>query len=163
VFKTNPWAVSLLIALVAVCIAWGGLIDRRIHDRALAAWNTEWRVRRADWFKSRLRRRVVITIVMLAVAVLVATGGGYAALNPDLSACKPAPADQIDFGYALCMVITQAVTASSTDSSRSSPADRDRQRHLAVRVPALLQRGDGCPRGEAGIRASPCATDAGIH
>ncbi len=105
-FKTNPWAVSFLIASLVTCIAWGSLTDRRIHDRALAAWNKDWRKRRADWFQSRLRQRNVFNIVLLLVSVVTGLGAYYTAQNPDLSGCTPPPSGESDFGYGLCVALT---------------------------------------------------------
>jgi len=45
-YRGAPWTLVGLGLLVAALLFWGALIDRRIHDRALAAWNVRWRAGR---------------------------------------------------------------------------------------------------------------------
>jgi hypothetical protein len=70
-YKSAPWSVVCLCLLLVTAIAWGAWLDRRIHDRALAAWNTKWREQRAGWLKTAARYRVVLGAAVVATAVLV--------------------------------------------------------------------------------------------
>jgi uncharacterized protein (DUF2235 family) len=52
-----PWLIALL-----ACLGLGSLIDRRIQDRALAAWSPKWRHMRYLWSREAARPRVVMAI-----------------------------------------------------------------------------------------------------
>jgi hypothetical protein len=58
-YRSDPWRVIRLALTLATLLIWGAAVDRRIQDRALAAWNVEWRANRAIW----LRRSAVFRIV----------------------------------------------------------------------------------------------------
>ena len=58
-YKSTPWSLvclALLLVAVMICSAW---IDRRIHDRALAAWNRKWGEQRYKWLKAVSGRRLM--------------------------------------------------------------------------------------------------------
>lgn len=72
----NPWIdafdkqtssfSSYLFALIG-CLSLGSLIDRRIQDRALAAWNQKWRSVRQLWSKDSARPRIVAALVVIVL------------------------------------------------------------------------------------------------
>ncbi len=70
-YKSAPWSLVCLCLLLVTAIAWGAWLDRRIHDRALAAWNTKWREQRAGWLRKAARYRAVLGAAVVVTAVLV--------------------------------------------------------------------------------------------
>jgi hypothetical protein len=71
-FKGHPKAVGLLVAATTLFALWGSLLDRRIHDRALAAWTGQARAKRYRWFRHSLRVRfVVATLLFLSCLLLL--------------------------------------------------------------------------------------------
>jgi uncharacterized protein (DUF2235 family) len=75
-FQSDPVGVSVLFAATIVFVGWGKLLDRRIHDRALAAWNSNWREKRYRAFQESVRWRRG----MLAILVVAFLGGGAASI-----------------------------------------------------------------------------------
>jgi uncharacterized protein (DUF2235 family) len=53
-FRSHPSNFLTLSTLLVACLLWGALIDRRIRDRSLAAWDPSWSQRRAKWFEASL-------------------------------------------------------------------------------------------------------------
>jgi hypothetical protein len=70
-FKTQPWTLFSLLLLVAVLLLWGQNIDRRISDRALAAWNSRWQDIRHTWLRESTRRRTIAAAFVIFVALLI--------------------------------------------------------------------------------------------
>jgi Uncharacterized alpha/beta hydrolase domain (DUF2235) len=69
----QPWAYALrsfdfclLVATVIAFLRLGSLLDRRIQDRALAAWNLNWRARRKKWFDQTYKPRIAAAFVTAA-------------------------------------------------------------------------------------------------
>jgi uncharacterized protein (DUF2235 family) len=58
------WGVILLCFVIAILLRWGALIDHRIRDRALAAWNKDWELRRFQWSQGRTTRRIVSSLIV---------------------------------------------------------------------------------------------------
>ncbi len=77
-FQSDPYTIFLLAAMTGVFVLWGALIDRRIHDRALAAWNGNSRTGRYIWFQQSLRLRLVIGIPLTVLFALTAAGSAVA-------------------------------------------------------------------------------------
>jgi hypothetical protein len=83
-FRSDPFTVVLLAAMTGVFALWGSLIDRRIHDRALAAWNGKSRANRFHWFQESLRQRflaVIFTVLLFPLSAVF----GIVALSFDWS------------------------------------------------------------------------------
>jgi uncharacterized protein (DUF2235 family) len=66
-FNTQTSTFCLGIILVICCLSLGSLIDRRIQDRALAAWNPKWRAMRHLWSKETSRPRTVAAVCVAAM------------------------------------------------------------------------------------------------
>ena len=62
--SSAPATSITLVALVAGCVWWGKRLDRRIRDRALAAWNAKWHVSRYGAFRDSLRFRAIVTAIL---------------------------------------------------------------------------------------------------
>ena len=71
-YLASSWDVALLCFLIALLLSWGSLLDRRINDRALAAWNKEWAFRRFKWLQGRATFRIVAGCCVAVVAAFVA-------------------------------------------------------------------------------------------
>jgi hypothetical protein len=65
-FESHPIWISCLTFATATLFLWGALIDRRIHDRALAAWNSQWRISRRQWFENIVRQRNRVVAILVA-------------------------------------------------------------------------------------------------
>ena len=70
-YRIAPWHLVWWGTIVATLLAWGSLIDRRIQDRALAAWNVRWRAIRSNWIRQSTTLRMLFGITLAVVA------GGY--------------------------------------------------------------------------------------
>ena len=73
-FRSDPFTIVLLAAMTGMFALWGALIDRRIHDRALAAWNGKSRASRFHWFQDSLRQRfaaVTMTIMLFPLSAVL--------------------------------------------------------------------------------------------
>jgi uncharacterized protein (DUF2235 family) len=57
-FETYPFSASYLMLTIALLLLWDRLLDRRIHNRAQAAWNVKWQESRYRWFLNSLRARI---------------------------------------------------------------------------------------------------------
>jgi hypothetical protein len=68
-FNTQTSTFCLGIILVICCLSVGSLIDRRIQDRALAAWNPKWRAMRHLWSKETSRPRIVAAVCVAAMII----------------------------------------------------------------------------------------------
>jgi hypothetical protein len=66
--RTSPFTVLGLIFGIVILLWWGRILDRRIHDRALAAWNKDWRSTRFAWFQSNMQARIYFTSSIVAMA-----------------------------------------------------------------------------------------------
>jgi uncharacterized protein (DUF2235 family) len=73
---TKPWIDAaeifpspflFLVLSLFGCWLIGSLLDRRIHDRALAAWNPRWRETRSLWFQNSRRSRIASAIIFSIV------------------------------------------------------------------------------------------------
>ena len=73
---TRPWLDALALypfsflylgALIAALLYFGSLLDRRIQDRALAAWNLRWRIVRRAWFLKSDNARIVAIFLLIGV------------------------------------------------------------------------------------------------
>ena len=69
--KTVPATSATLIVLVGACVWWGKRVERRIRDRALAAWNTRWHVSRYAAFRESMRFRYIATAGVLITLLFV--------------------------------------------------------------------------------------------
>jgi hypothetical protein len=58
----------VLISGTLALLYFGSLLDRRIHDRALAGWNARWRSTRYLWFVESNRARLAAVIAVFCVA-----------------------------------------------------------------------------------------------
>jgi uncharacterized protein (DUF2235 family) len=81
--RVNTWSVFLLVAIVGALLAWGRLLDRRVHNRARAAWDSRWRSGRARWLRERLAQRARLAVIVLAVAVVGAAAAWWRSGVPD--------------------------------------------------------------------------------
>jgi uncharacterized protein (DUF2235 family) len=72
-FRSDPSNFLTLSALLVACLLWGSLIDRRIRDRSLAAWDPSWGQRRARWFEASLvwRYKTAFFASVCATALLL--------------------------------------------------------------------------------------------
>jgi len=71
-YRASAWGVALSTLVLVGLLSWGRLIDRRTHDRALAAWNTRWEYSRFKWMQSRTTLRIV-TATIVAILATAAT------------------------------------------------------------------------------------------
>jgi hypothetical protein len=69
-FVSHPWSFLLFVGGIAGLAAWGAHLERRTHDRALAAWNTAWRVTRNRWLRDSRRTRLGTAALISAIAAL---------------------------------------------------------------------------------------------
>jgi uncharacterized protein (DUF2235 family) len=83
-YLESPWAVTLLCVFVALFLAWGRLIDRRIHDRALAAWSKSWEIGRSKWLQQRMKPRIIMTVAIAIFMALLIRQCLFAYFNHDL-------------------------------------------------------------------------------
>ena len=60
--QSQPFLFCLLVADTIAVLYLGSLLDRRIHDRALAAWNAQWRTMRHFWFVESNKTRLAAVI-----------------------------------------------------------------------------------------------------
>jgi uncharacterized protein (DUF2235 family) len=73
-YRADPWLLINLVTIIMALLIWGGMIDRRIHDRALAAWFSDWRAKRANWLHRSAALRIVaglLVAIFFALAVLL--------------------------------------------------------------------------------------------
>jgi hypothetical protein len=63
-YQAAPWTLIDIAAIVTALLIWGGIIDRRIQDRAPAAWDSDWRAKRAVWLRRSAPWRTVIGLVV---------------------------------------------------------------------------------------------------
>jgi uncharacterized protein (DUF2235 family) len=71
-FLLYPFSFLYLGFSIAALLYFGSLLDRRIQDRALAAWNLRWRTARHVWFlKSDKSRIAAIILAICALAFFV--------------------------------------------------------------------------------------------
>jgi len=68
-FQAHTYEVGALILTTAGFALWGALLDRRIHDRAVAAWTGRGKVNRFRSFRESLRGRYV------TAGIIVVPGG----------------------------------------------------------------------------------------
>ena len=73
-FQADPAVISGLVLAAIVLAVWGQIIDRRIHDRALAAWSEVWRQRRAEWLRRSIRKRWAFVALLAAPFILTVVG-----------------------------------------------------------------------------------------
>jgi uncharacterized protein (DUF2235 family) len=73
-YQNTPLIGATLILTAMLMFAWGSALDRRIHDRALAAWNVDFRKRRFEWFRTNIRRRYRLYFVYL-IGIFLTVGG----------------------------------------------------------------------------------------
>src|SRR5262249_38550982 len=78
--RTNLFIVAALVIVIAILLKWGRILDRRIHDRALAAWNKDWRSSRLSGMKMRFG--------MAALFAAAALFSLVALINRDWSLCQ---------------------------------------------------------------------------
>jgi hypothetical protein len=69
-YRGAPWALISLTLVVAGLLAWGSLLDRRIQDRALAAWNARWREARYQYFRKRFLLKAVVALMLTCIGVM---------------------------------------------------------------------------------------------
>ena len=62
-FRNDPANFLTLALLIAGCLLWGGLVDRRIRDRSSSVWNINWREQRGVWYEVSLLRRYKASLV----------------------------------------------------------------------------------------------------
>lgn len=78
--KTVPATSAMLIALVGACVWWGKRVERRIRDRALGAWNSQWHLSRYDAFRESVRSRCIaaaLVLIMLFFATISFASSWY--------------------------------------------------------------------------------------
>lgn len=64
-FQSHTITFSLLLAATTLFYLWGQLLDRRIQDRAIAAWTGKGRLTRFRAFQSNVRGRVATVLLLL--------------------------------------------------------------------------------------------------
>jgi hypothetical protein len=84
-FRSNPLAMSNMVAAIMLCFIWGKTLDRRVQDRALAAWNTKWGATRLEWLLFRIKWRKRLAVAMALVALLGVAASIYFAVHHDPS------------------------------------------------------------------------------
>jgi hypothetical protein len=71
-FQAKPFLIGFLASMVLVSTVWGALLDRRIHDRALAAWTGKGAANRtlAARASVKLRMRTALMVVVPLTAIV---------------------------------------------------------------------------------------------
>jgi hypothetical protein len=105
-YLAAAWSVALLCVFVGILLSWGYLIDRRIQDRALAAWNRNWEQKRFKWRQQRttLRTAASCFVAVLMVLSIQQVLSRYFDGDLDFLECSAAALDD-------CLQDRQAATA----------------------------------------------------
>ncbi len=69
-FRTYPLSVSWWLVIIIVLFWWGRVLDRRIHDRAQAEWDSRWRERRLRWLRASIKARIAWVAVAIALLAI---------------------------------------------------------------------------------------------
>jgi type VI secretion system (T6SS) phospholipase Tle1-like effector len=71
-YLESTWDVILLCLVIVGLLRLGSLLDHRIHDRALAAWNSDFELNRVSWFQRHTIKRIASScVVAFALALCV--------------------------------------------------------------------------------------------
>src|SRR5262249_12741533 len=71
-YLASSWGVILLCVVIVLLLRLGSLLDQRIHDRALAAWNSDFELNRVSWFQGHIIKRIASScVVAFALALCV--------------------------------------------------------------------------------------------
>jgi len=79
-YVESTWGVILLCLVIAGLLRLGSLLDQRIHDRALAAWNSDFELNRVSWFQGHTTKRIAssyVVALVLALCVLLFISLGF--------------------------------------------------------------------------------------
>jgi len=87
-FRENPTTFGTVVAAIIALIWWGGVLEKRIHDRALSAWNRDWNERRFKWFFGSLTARLLALVALVIGLAIFAYFSYQRILHPDLSQCQ---------------------------------------------------------------------------
>jgi hypothetical protein len=80
-FRSNPFTMSSMIAILVLFFVWGKALDRRVQDRALAAWNMRWGATRLEWLVFRIKWRKRLAVAMTVLALGGIAGSIYFAMQ----------------------------------------------------------------------------------
>jgi uncharacterized protein (DUF2235 family) len=78
-FLNRPWEIAFVVSALVALLLLGWLLDRRIQDRASAAWRLKWQKKRYEYSLVRLalKRKLiwiggVLAVVLLAGSIILA-------------------------------------------------------------------------------------------
>jgi hypothetical protein len=80
-FNKHPVLMLALVGANGLSLFWGSHLDRRVHDRALRAWNENWRRRAWRSFEVSIRTRYVLGFAVLGLWLTVVWFSGHRALT----------------------------------------------------------------------------------
>jgi hypothetical protein len=140
-YRFAPWNVVGIALLLGTLLIWGRLVDRRIHDRALAGWNSNWRAKRNRWLRRNSTLRVLAGLLMTLIFGSLFIPGALFAWVFDLFTIK-GWADLVDSNYYFTLalinffvvmafgIFTVVGLASIVDGLRLSLHSEDEAREL---------------------------------
>jgi uncharacterized protein (DUF2235 family) len=139
-FESYPFSASYLVTIIILLLFWGRLLDRRIHNRAQAAWNKKWQESRYRWFCNSLRARIAWSaaatggfgIYAIAALTLSANENNFHLLSSESRAFE-APVSAVVAVFSLIVLV---------DVMRLRRLGRELKRELpgrALRIAAVLR------------------------
>lgn len=82
-FVKYPLDIAPMISLLVLLLLLSSSLQKRTHDRAVAAWNYQWQLRRRLWLAHSIARRLRMAVASLFFATAWLWFYGYVYMRPD--------------------------------------------------------------------------------